>query len=803
MSINYNSHLNETPPLISIIIPFFNITESHKNLTNLILRLGMVLSSFEILLIDDGSTDQSYDQLQSHTQDLNLPIKILSLDQNNGPGIARNLGVKASRGKFVMFLDSDDKLNTESLVELQNKLKQFEKEILYFDFTIEDKDGKPSSNIVRRDYQCFSNKQSLLKAYLGWRTFQECMFAVYKRDFLENHNISFESGYYEDILFGLKCATKVIDYAFLPLKVYQKVKTENSITSKLSIKHIEDYVQALIQVREFVSKSEQEIAAMENLAQVELLVDWNAAILSRIGVFCQSEIEIEDKQKLIRRYKQLLKSAGLWDLMQPPPKNRELTAYSEMYYSLIDLDFSDLQAVQRFLLKINNRLQRLWSCKDLEHSVFFAPNEIRTCCKRFFVEGKIKGDVVLNIAPIDVTSNVSQEEVKIVTEEQIRVAKRDLIRSINLGDENPCGGCPYLKLHTDWNSFDKHIQVEYISMEQHSICNLRCSYCDEKYYGGLLPDYDVLGSINSLLEVDALSDLRTVVWGGGEPTLDPNFSGLLSAMKNRSELCEHRFLSNGVRFSGEIADTLLNSSSMLVTSIDAGDEDTYRIVRGRKGLIKSLENLGKYLAIAPNAVIVKFIFTEGNKSISTVKNFVQLIKQYQLESAFFQISFDFKNEKIVESDLLLPLAMYSQLYEANCKLIFLDDLLITRLRSGLTRKVGTDLLLANNLSADCIAKPRNYIENKILLFGAGEQARIMNYKFGLLKNWPISAVVETGVWQDKDRNFFGKKVEDLSSYTTSKEWIILAGVQSIPKMFNEAIKLGIARDRIVRELLLA
>jgi len=199
MSINYNSHLNETRPLISIIIPFFNITESLKHLNNLILRLGVVLSSFEILLIDDGSTDYSCDQLQSYTQDLNLPIKILSLDQNNGPGIARNLGVKASRGKFVMFLDSDDKLNTETLIELQNRLKQCDKEILYVDFTIEDKDGRPNSDIVRKDYQCFSDKQSLLKAHLGWRTFQECMFAVYKRDFLENHNISFESGYYEDI----------------------------------------------------------------------------------------------------------------------------------------------------------------------------------------------------------------------------------------------------------------------------------------------------------------------------------------------------------------------------------------------------------------------------------------------------------------------------------------------------------------------------------------------------------------------------------------------------------------------------
>lgn len=796
---------DSTTPLISIIVPVFNIAHSCKEFVNHIVSLANVSPSYEIVVVDDRSSDGTYSLIQSLLMGLELPISILRLNKNEGPGIARNEGVQASSGKFIMFLDSDDQLDLGELTKLEFYLGEYEKEILYFDFTIEEKEADIiRSNIPRRDYLYFSDRKRLLNGWLEWRIFQECMFAVYRRDFLENNRIVFQGGYYEDIFFGLQCVAKVTQYELCHFKVYRKVKTANSITSTFREKHIDDYIQVLINIRNFVKEINESRSASDKSEVEELQVDWNSAIISRIQVLSQALVSEDLKIRYFCKYKELLEKNNFWKLMRPPLKDREPSAYADIYRYLTDIDASDSLSLRQLFNNIKARLEKAWSCKDIENSVFFAPNEIRTCCKRFFVEGEIKGDVILEIPTRKVTLSVDENMNKNRIEaEQIRTAKRDLFRRINLGQDNPCRLCPYLELRENWNDFSKDMQISYVSMEQHSLCNLRCSYCDEKYYGGLLPDYDLLGSVESLLDTGALSELRTVVWGGGEPTLDPNFSHLLSAMKSTSKSCEHRFLSNGVRYSNEIAETLSTTSSMLVTSIDAGDEEIYTRVRGRKGFTKSLKNLQKYLNIAPNSVVIKFIFTEGNKSLDTVKKFANSIIEFELQNAFFQISFDFKDEAINEQDFIFPLVMYAEMYHANAKYIFLDDLLTTRLRSGLSRAKGRDLLLANGYSTDCLAEPIMYKESGIVLFGAGDQAKIMNSRFGLLKNWPISAIVETGYGGNSNKVFLGHPVGDLNQYRDRPEQIALAGVQSIPKMFNTALDLGISRDRIIRELFLS
>ena len=67
-----------------------------------------------------------------------------------------------------------------------------------------------------------------------------------------------------------------------------------------------------------------------------------------------------------------------------------------------------------------------YSCASLHHSIYFSPNELRHCCKRFYVKGKIKGDV--KIIPVNKTSDISVES--------IRKAKQKLHNQINNGIEN-------------------------------------------------------------------------------------------------------------------------------------------------------------------------------------------------------------------------------------------------------------------------------------------------------------------------------------------------------------------------------
>ncbi|GGB45604.1 hypothetical protein GCM10011316_17090 [Roseibium aquae] len=83
------------------------------------------------------------------------------------------------------------------------------------------------------------------------------------------------------------------------------------------------------------------------------------------------------------------------------------------------------------------------SCTYLQSALYIAPDDVRTCCQRFFVDGQLKGDVSLNISP-------DQGELSF---ESLVEAKKDLVRQINAGTDTRCDGCPHLK-EADWEPID-------------------------------------------------------------------------------------------------------------------------------------------------------------------------------------------------------------------------------------------------------------------------------------------------------------------------------------------------------------
>lgn len=105
-------------PLISIIMPCYNAAHVIKQtITNL---YQQTFKNFELIVVDDGSTDQSLSILnQLSGQFPNLHI--ISQD-NRGPGPARNKGINAAKGKFIAFLDADDSWDPECLTKLYQAL---------------------------------------------------------------------------------------------------------------------------------------------------------------------------------------------------------------------------------------------------------------------------------------------------------------------------------------------------------------------------------------------------------------------------------------------------------------------------------------------------------------------------------------------------------------------------------------------------------------------------------------------------------------------------------------------------------
>lgn len=125
---------------LSIVIPFFNSEKKSKRILETLCNIRD--KGVEVVLVDDGSTDNTY-SLLSDFKNYNSNKKIKVIKQHNkGPGGARNTGVKAAEGKYVWFIDSDDDLNLEALDYIK---ENYERGFDFIDFNICSKNGTINS----------------------------------------------------------------------------------------------------------------------------------------------------------------------------------------------------------------------------------------------------------------------------------------------------------------------------------------------------------------------------------------------------------------------------------------------------------------------------------------------------------------------------------------------------------------------------------------------------------------------------------------------------------------------------------
>lgn len=104
----------KSKPLISIIIPIYNTASYLPRCLDSI--MSQTFEDFELLLIDDGSTDES-SQICDNYSELDERIRIFH-KANEGVSVARNLGLKHSYGRWVVFVDSDDYVDEKYLASL-------------------------------------------------------------------------------------------------------------------------------------------------------------------------------------------------------------------------------------------------------------------------------------------------------------------------------------------------------------------------------------------------------------------------------------------------------------------------------------------------------------------------------------------------------------------------------------------------------------------------------------------------------------------------------------------------------------
>ena len=128
--------------LISIVVPVYNVKEYLEGCVASLVDKNV--SEYEIILVDDGSTDGESGDLCDKISD-KYPNVVRVIHQDNmGLGGARNTGIREAKGEYICFIDSDDKVVPGAIALLVNKIKESYPDVLSFNLYTDDGEGHTS-----------------------------------------------------------------------------------------------------------------------------------------------------------------------------------------------------------------------------------------------------------------------------------------------------------------------------------------------------------------------------------------------------------------------------------------------------------------------------------------------------------------------------------------------------------------------------------------------------------------------------------------------------------------------------------
>lgn len=242
---------------ISVIIPAYNVEKHIERCLQSV--INQTLKDIEIIIINDGSTDNTLENIKKVIDENDKRIKIISRI-NKGVSYSRNEGIELATGEYIAFLDADDWIEANFCEDVYLKLKQTNSDIITCDYYINE------SQIVKRpEFEIINNKE-YLKEILNGNIMPSVALKVIKRNILIQNNIKFNEKIKigEDLLFSF-------DLSFLHIKVtnikkpyYHYMIRENSASNSynkniLDILNVIRYIEDKLRSHNLYNKFKDEV----------------------------------------------------------------------------------------------------------------------------------------------------------------------------------------------------------------------------------------------------------------------------------------------------------------------------------------------------------------------------------------------------------------------------------------------------------------------------------------------------------------------------------------------------------------
>lgn len=222
---------------LSIIVPVYNVADYLAKCLDSLLAQDLPQNEYEIIVVNDGSTDNSGDIAQQYA-DKYANITLIN-QANQGLSGARNAGIKHAKGDYIQFVDSDDYLEANVLGELMEQVEKDELDVLRFNYeNVNDNDEIINPNKDPKNFVDFSNQVVDGLTFLNQRLGPACYAVqfIIKKNLLIENNIIFKSGiYFEDTEWTPRMLLKAGRVASTSAVAYYYLVREGSITKAVNI----------------------------------------------------------------------------------------------------------------------------------------------------------------------------------------------------------------------------------------------------------------------------------------------------------------------------------------------------------------------------------------------------------------------------------------------------------------------------------------------------------------------------------------------------------------------------------------
>lgn len=309
--------------ILTIVIPTYNVEKYLERCLLSLVYEEKILDKLEILVVNDGSTDNSLKIAKSYEKKYPDTIRVID-KENGGHGSTINVGLKEAKGKYFRVIDSDDWVNVDDFSRYFNQLCEldvdvvltnYSRELIYSGETVLFKYN--SAIEYNKIYDLNNFDFSLFKYdYFFMAT------TTFKTDKLKKSNILLdEKTFYVDMEFIILPLPEINNFIYLDYDIYRYFigRNDQSININSLIKRRKDHEKVLKRLVEFLSSDK--LSSNKKKYVSNILVQM---VNTHYIIYCKSQLPNKEALKEIRSFDKYLKEI-----------NPELYNYSSSLYSYI------------------------------------------------------------------------------------------------------------------------------------------------------------------------------------------------------------------------------------------------------------------------------------------------------------------------------------------------------------------------------------------------------------------------------------------------------------------------------------